>query len=172
MLIDEFLPSYEFVERHHIEVEARPDRVWSAVRGLDLGESLLTRGLFLVRGLPIGSLGLEGLVNYGFVLLGERTNQEILLGLIGRFWLPTGGIVRVDADQFQAFKEPGYGKAAWNFSLGGHNGETRLATETRIACTAPGARRLFRIYWTVVRPFSGVIRQEALRTIKRHAERD
>lgn len=170
MLIDEFLPSYEFVERHHIDVQAGPDRVWVAVRDLDLGKSLLTRGLFLMRGLPIASLSLDGLLDYGFVLLGERPSQEILLGLVGRFWLPTGGIVRIEASEFQTFDEPGYGKVAWNFALAEYGAGIEVSTETRIACTDESARRWFRIYWVVVRPFSGIIRTEALKAIKREAE--
>ena len=46
----------------------------------------------------------------------------------------------------------------------------RLVTETRIALTDEAARRAFRRYWLVVRPFSGLTRRLLLRAAKRAAE--
>jgi hypothetical protein len=50
-------------------------------------------------------------------------------------------------------------------------GAATVSTETRVLCTDPGSRRAFRRYWRIVRPFSGLIRIEMLRSIRREAER-
>ncbi|MEP7335602.1 MAG: hypothetical protein ABI717_07460, partial [Actinomycetota bacterium] len=63
------------------------------------------------------------------------------------------------------FAEPGYAKMAFNFRL-----EDRvLSTETRVLLTDERSRKLFRRYWIVIRPFSGLIRREWLRAIARRA---
>lgn len=105
------------------------------------------------------------------MLIGERPGEEIVLGLVGKFWRPTGVLRPVDAAGFRSLDEPGWAKAAWSFSLSDAGpGETRLATETRVHCTDSASRRRFRAYWLVVRPFSGLLRRDALRTIRRAAE--
>ena len=49
-------------------------------------------------------------------------------------------------------------------------GRTRLSTETRVSPTDERAARMFRRYWTVVRPGSDVIRLDVLRAVRRRAE--
>ena len=75
------------------------------------------------------------------------------------------------ADEFAAFDSAGYAKAVWNFSLVEDSPEvTRLATETRVRCLDKASRLRFRMYWAVIAPFSGLIRREALRMIRRSSE--
>lgn len=182
MLIDRFLPAGEVSARHEIEVRAPAERVWAATRSLDLAGSPVVRALFALRSLPgifsrrsaarrgLG-LDIEGLLRTGFVILAEAPGDEIVLGLVGRFWTPSGGIVRVDPAEFAGFDRPGYAVAAWNFTL--HcpaAGPVRLATETRVRLTDASSRRRFRAYWALVGPFSGLIRREMLRTIRNAAE--
>jgi hypothetical protein len=180
MLIDRFLPAPEVSSRHETEVRATRARTWAAARSLDVGGSPVVRALFALRSLPgifsrqgperraLGT-GMDGLLRNGFVILAEAPGDEIVLGLVGRFWTPAGGIVRIDPADFAGFDRPGYAVAAWNFTLRG-DGPVRLATETRVRCTDDAARRRFRAYWTLVGPFSGLIRKEMLRTLRRTAE--
>jgi hypothetical protein len=42
-------------------------------------------------------------------------------------------------------------------------------TETRVLASDADARRRFRAYWLVVRPWSGAVRREWLRAIERRA---
>ena len=49
-------------------------------------------------------------------------------------------------------------------------GTAVLSTETRVHVADPAARRKFRRYWFVVRPFSGVIRILLLRAARKRAE--
>jgi hypothetical protein len=47
---------------------------------------------------------------------------------------------------------------------------TGLSTETRIKCFGRGALWKFRIYWSLVGPFSGLIRKAILERVKTQAE--
>ncbi|HSO76103.1 MAG TPA: hypothetical protein VLU47_14815 [Blastocatellia bacterium] len=182
MLIDELLPKYDAVERHQIKILAPARIVYEAVRELDLRDSLVVRLLFRLREAPgffrskrrdtrLG-LTLRDLVASGFIVLGERDNEELVLGLVGRFWTASGSIERMDAGAFHSFATPGFAKAVWNFSLTEDQaGGTMLATETRVLCLDNTSRSRFKIYWTLIAPFSGLIRNEALRVVKRAAER-
>jgi hypothetical protein len=42
----------------------------------------------------------------GFVLLGERPERELALGVVGRFWTLEGERLTLDADGFAAFDRP------------------------------------------------------------------
>jgi hypothetical protein len=91
--------------------------------------------------------------------------------LVGRFWTPTGELQRLDHDGYLKFNQPGYAKAAWNFSLIERTDRsTFLETETRVYCTDEESRKRFRIYWFFIGGFSGVIRREILKAIKKKAE--
>ena len=178
MLIDELLPAYDVSEYHQIGIHAPLERVYDAVRALDLSCSRVIRWLFLLRELPAlwhsshrgdqrFDLTLDGLLRSGFILLGEKPPQELLLGLVGRFWTPSGDIQRLSVSEFRTFNRPGYAKAAWNFSLSEQeDGTTRLVTQTRVLCLDEASRRRLRLYWVFIRPFSGLIRREMLRSIK------
>ena len=167
MLIDEFLPSFDFSERHSIILNARSDKVYNSVRNLNFESSGLTKLLFKLRGLPVNATSLDGLRQMGFVLLGERLNNEIVLGIIGKFWTPSGCIQFLTQKDFFEFKTPGYAKAAWNFALSENSpAVTILSTETRILCLNKASLMHFRLYWFFVRPFSGIIRRAVLKSIK------
>ena len=181
-LLDREMPRWDVAEHHETVVRAPAERVWAAARTLDLGRSPVIRALFALRSLPglfagKGSRGralgvtMEGLLRSGFVLLDERENEEVVLGLVGRFWRPTGGLVRVTADELRAFDRPGYAVAAWSFALHPRpDGAVRLSTETRVRCTDDASRRSFKRYWALIGPFSGLTRVEMLRAIRRAAE--
>ena len=175
------MPACDVSEFHQTTVRAPIQRVYDAVRTADLGGSLIIRSLLRLRQLPAiftrGShtrnlhLNLAAIIKGGFVLLGENRPNEIALGLAGRFWTLSGGRRQLDVDEFRAFDRPGFAKAVWNFSLIEEGaGITRLATETRVRCFDESSRRRFRVYWAFIAPFSGLIRREALRTIRKEAE--
>src|SRR5687768_4176993 len=67
MLLDEFFPVYDVVERHQRDIHAPVERVYAAVRHFDLSRSAVIRWLFRLRGLPAASLRLDGLLHLGFV---------------------------------------------------------------------------------------------------------
>jgi hypothetical protein len=109
-----------------------------------------------------------------FVKVAEAPNEEVVMGLIGKFWKPAPPQVNLeDGQAFLRFDDPTYAKAAMNFRLAANgNGTMRLSTETRVRVPDPGSRRWFRLYWAVIGFFSGVIRADMLKRIKREAERN
>lgn len=170
MLIDEFLPKYDFVETHDIEIRASAEIVFGLMDEVDLCESPIIRWLFFLRGLPKGHLKLRDLKKSNFEILGIEKNKELLIGLAGKFWTLTGQMQKINAENFRAFDKKGFAKAVWNFSVDGSGNETRLTTETRVRCLDDASRRSFRFYWTFIQPFSGLIRNEMLKVIKKKAE--
>jgi len=180
-LIDQFLPDYDFSEFHEIQIQAPGEIVYKKVLDLDLNRSKIIRSLFKLRELPAlfsskkryeGRLGLtfEGLEKFGFILLGKNPSEEILFGLVGRFWMPSGGIRRLDVDGFRKFTEAGFAKTVWNFYFSEKENQTVLSTETRIACMDARSLRSFKMYWRFIRLFSGFIRKEILKVIQKEAE--
>ncbi len=182
MLLNEFLPVYDVHERHEIIVRVPVEQVYATLWDINFGASRLVRGLFFIRTLPLllrqgpqqavpDALTLNDFLKRGFILLGKQHNQEILLGVVGRFWALRGNIRRLQPSDFQHFSEAGYAKAAMNFYLVPEAGrKTRLITETRVVCLDEGSQRKFRLYWRCIRLFSGCIRRRMLYAIKRAVE--
>ena len=171
MLIDLFLPTYDIQARYQIDIRAPLERVYSAARYLDMSDSWIVRWLYRLRGLPKYKLTLDGMLKWGFVLLADKPAQEIVFGLIGRFWTRSAEIQSATADTFVEFQQEGYAKAAGNIAfISQDSGIIRVITETRVFCTDERSRRNIRLYWLLIGPFSGIIRKEWLRLIKKHAE--
>lgn len=169
------MPEFDVVEYHERAVAAPPGHVCAALRRVDLAGSLVVRVLFAARGLVRPgrrrSYTLEGLLGAGFTLLEEVPGREIVLGVTGRFWRPTGGVVRLSPEEFAAFAEPGWARAVWDFRVEPAARGSLLSTETRVRATDEAARRAFRRYWRVVGPFSALIRRRALALVAAEAER-
>ena len=170
MLLDEYLPEFDFEETHGITVNADASAVYAAINEVDFSESTIVRWLLRIRGMSGTNVRLDRLSEFNFARLAERVDKELLIGLAERFWTPFGDLQHVTADSFRSFNKPGYAKAVWNFSLEPSDSRTRLTTETRIRCLDANSRRSFGLYWTIVQPFSGWIRMEMLRMIKGRAE--
>lgn len=113
---------------------------------------------------------MKDLKSSGFEILGIEKNKEILLGLAGKFWTIRGAMQKVNADNFREFDKKGFAKAVWNFSVDGKGNETHLTTETRIRCLDDASRRSFGFYWTFIQPFSGLIRRDMQKIVKKKAE--
>ena len=69
----------------------------------------------------------------------------IALGLVGKFWRPVIPFVRVGADAFRDFAEPGYAKTVYQLSVRPQqDGRTLLSGLMRTATTDEHAKRWFR----------------------------
>jgi hypothetical protein len=179
MLIDEFLPIYDFTaKRYSIEIDAPIEEVYPIVRKLDLRQAYLTRFLLFVRSIPallqgrpaIG-LTLDDLGKMGFFLLGEAPPRELLIGFIGRIWTPGGDLQAVEPARFCAFSTPGYVKGVVSFTLTPiSEGRTCLETVSRVQGLCQESLRKARRYWFFIRPISGAVRLGMLRACKRQAE--
>jgi hypothetical protein len=171
--LEDFLPAYEFSERHSLAIDAPRARIDAAFREVSIADIPVARALWWVRrlGRPYGDptkpfVGgdLPG------VVLEDVPEEGVVLGLTGQFWkLLDGG--RDDArprtpEEFYAYERADACKAVIDFRVG----EKRLSTETRVHVADRSARRRFRRYWFVVRPFSGLIRILLLRAARARAE--
>jgi hypothetical protein len=171
MLIDEFMPKYDFKETHNIKIRAKAADVFRALNETDLCDSLVIRTLFFLRGLPTRKMKLSEMKKMRFETLGRNENEEVLLGLAGKFWKIKGELQRVNSSNFREFDTEGFAKATWNFSIDEKQGETCLTTETRIECLDEASRKSFGFYWNFIQPFSGIIRMEMLKAVKLNAEK-
>ncbi|QQS42880.1 MAG: hypothetical protein IPM63_08085 [Acidobacteriota bacterium] len=177
MLIDDYLPTYDVSNTYAVTVNDIASKVYPIVRKMDISDADVTMFLFQLRGIASKCGGgqefdLDSLLKMGFVILEEKTNHELVLGLIGKPWTPDGCLVDFNAEEFKDFDRPGYAKIAWNFSVkSAGTGICQLATETRIQCTDEESRWKFGIYWFFVSSLSGLTRKEILRVLKSQAEK-
>jgi len=174
MLVDEFMPVYDVSDAVATVVDSDLATSWSALMEVDLIEVGRKRPLVAVLGalriLPdIVSHLLHGelpprqpeqmrlrdlttipLDKGGWVLLGVREQDEIALGLIGKFWRPVIEFARVSsAAEFRAFAEPGFAKTIYALSVRALDPRrTLLSGVMRTSTTDDDARRWFRRYWT------------------------
>jgi hypothetical protein len=189
MLIDEYMPRFEVRERHGIIVRASPEETYRALWEADLAASRIVGLLLAMRAVPAAlARGLAGarelrsrglkpfslrrMGEHGFRILEERPGEEVVIGLEGRFWTPSGELATPGAEQFRsAPPAPGSARAAWNFHMERlPNGASSLRTETRVLCADQRARRRLLPYWYLIRPWSGMIREAMLREVRRVAE--
>ena len=178
MLIDSFAPNPDAVEIHFIEINASPEVVYRALWTTDLGGSLIIKFLLALRSLPKfiahprqplpqdRRVTLQTLIDAGFGVLAEQPGKEVVLGVSGKFWRPTGNLSPFNRADFDAALPAGLSRAVWNFHVEGVNDQTILSTETRVTCADARSRRKFRAYWFFVRPFSGLIRRIMLRRVR------
>ena len=173
--LDEFVPVWEFGERHARLIAAPIDRVDAAVRAVEPHEirgfqtlTWLRRGgrrmapgiLHAPRDLPLIDVAVRG----GFLVLADAPPREIVLGLIvvGGHRAPSP----LTPDGFKGLAGPGIAKAAINFRLepcGEH--DTLVTTETRVHATDSNSARRFAVYWRIIQPGSAFLRRMWLRAI-------
>jgi hypothetical protein len=177
-LIDEFLPKYDFCTAYEIGINAPAAVVYERLLVSDFYAAWVVRllmslrtGKRVSRNRPPRDLR-ERFTGTGFVILAEVPNEELVVGVAGRFWRPDGGrCLDLRASNFVGFSGPGCAKAVMNFRLRAESlHRTGLRTETRIKCCGWSAGWKFRIYWTLIAPFSGVIRRAILKQVKSEAE--
>jgi molybdenum cofactor cytidylyltransferase len=175
-LIDSLMPEYDVRASYETLVRAPTDVVYRAVLETDLSRSFISRALMMLRSLGRRGQGsrsfrLRDLPARGaFFALAENAPHEVVAGVLGRFWSLTGNTIEGDSASFQRPPAEGTAKAVWNFRVDATAGGTQLSTETRVLCADATSRRQFKRYWTVIGPFSGLIRLEALRLIRAQAQ--
>lgn len=170
--LDDFLPAYEFSERHWLAIDAPATRIDAAFREVSIADIPVARALWWIRrlGRPYGDTAkpfvggeLPG------VVLEDVPDSGIVLGLTGQFWRVLGGqrdpAQPTTAEEFLAYNRPDTCKAVVDFRVG----DRSLSTETRVHVADPASRRTFHRYWFVVRPFSGLIRILLLRAARKGA---
>jgi hypothetical protein len=187
LLMDQFLPRYDFAVVHADVFRAPPAECYGAASELDLFQAPLVRTLLDIRGLPqrvVGTLRRRGktttiatsrrtfrfrdMVGLGWILLGETPGAEMVLGQVSRPWKAVAASTEAPTtpEQFTSFDEPGFAKIAASLRIDPFGNDSSILTmETRVAITDDASRRRFRRYWLLVGPFSSLIRRMALRLL-------
>ena len=181
-LLTDLLPAFQFSERHDILVDCNAARVLDIVQDYEPPEDRLMSLMMRAREIPgqwlfklglLDSPTLPGFSFSDFIPLGREGDQEIVAGLVGRFWRLDFGLVPVaDAEAFMAFQTPGCAKLVVGFTAQPENMATRLVTETRVYCPDFYSWIRFAPYWGMIHLVSGWMRHRTLKAIKVLAERN
>jgi hypothetical protein len=182
VLIDGFMPRYDVVERHAIEVAGSPLAAYDALLRVDLSASGIVRVLEAIRTFPAAVAAWRGgatrrpreartladIESGGFVRLAAVPGSEIVWGIEGRFWALDGGRCSPPVAAFTtSAPQPGTARGVWNFAFHAIDPtRTLVSTETRVLCADAHARRRFMPYWFLIRPGSGLIRRAMLRQLR------
>ncbi len=138
--LDRHFPRFDVSEAHQVTLDIHPEEAIDRALGLPVTPDWIVRALFRLRGLGSPHLSIEDFATQKLGLrIVERTATTVVAA--GR---PRGQRVAIS---FEATPGPG--------------GGSLLHTETRVADVGLG----FRLYWLIVRPFSGLIRRRWLRAM-------
>jgi hypothetical protein len=178
-LMDKFLPSYQFSERHRATVRCGPGELLDVIQNFQPKDGFSEIAMF-VRQLPARLMHWAAPTRIprpspftvaSFIPLARDGDREIIAGLIGKFWRPDFGLVVVKGpSEFLACTPPKTAKLVIGFAAEQLGEVTLLTTETRVYCPDRYSRIMFIPYWLIIRPVSGLLRRRSLGTISRIAE--
>jgi hypothetical protein len=193
LLLDQFLPRYDFAVAHAEVLRVPPAECLQAASEVDLFRAPLVRALLDFRALPQrladslrrrsgaaapaasrATFRLKDMVNIGWILLGETPGSEMVLGQVSRPWKATATSTDppMTSQRFVSFDSPGFAKIATSLRVDPYGGRSCVLTmETRVAVTDDASRLRFRRYWLLVGPFSDLIRRTTIRRLARDLRR-
>lgn len=181
--LDAFMPRWQFSEHHEAHVDAPPERVYEAIRGVRADEIALFRLLTWIR--RGGRKSPEGILNpgtdkplldvamsSGFIELAEDAPRELVIGTVVVAPRRTRHTrAELTPAVFRTTLPSGFAIAAMNFRITPDGNRSRVSTETRVYANDATSRRKFKRYWRVIYPGSALIRVMWLRAIIRRAEK-
>jgi hypothetical protein len=180
LTLDQFMPAYDIVERHHIRVHAPAETTFATATDLDLMQSPISRAIFKGRELILGSepdtvSRPRGLLAFtksiGWGVLAENPSRQIVMGAVTQPWQANVVFQPLPPSDFLEFDRPGFVKIAWTLRVEPVSAnESIFLTETRAIATDASARRKFRRYWALLSPGIIVIRWAMLEPLKIEAE--
>jgi hypothetical protein len=181
--LDEWMPAWQFDERHEIHVNAPPDKAFAAIRAVRANEILFFQTLTAIR--RCGQPGPESIMNAPeekplldvatqttFVYLADEAPRELVVGTVVAAPRGIHAPAKLTPEIFRKTLPPGVALATMNFLVtpDNHGGST-ISSVTRVyGNNAPIVRR-FAVYWRIIHPGSDIIRRMWLRAIKRRAEK-
>lgn len=179
-LMEIYLPSYQFSEHHQTEMRCAPGELLDIIQNFQLPDDGISVATMFLRQLPARLMHWaapsrvarpSSFTIASFTPLARNGDKEIVAGLIARFWRPDFGLVVVNSpSEFLACNPPKTAKLVIGFVAEQRGDITLLTTETRVYCPDRYALMMFRPYWLIIRPVSGVLRRRALGTIRRIVE--
>ncbi len=180
-LLDRFMPAYDIVERHHVQVAAGADITFAAACEQDLMALPVVRAIFRGRDVLLGSEPdttthprglLAWTTSIGWGVLAEVPGREVVMGAVTQPWKANVVFRGLPPAEFAAFNEPDYVKIAWTLRADPIDTDTSIfRTETRAVATDAAARGKFRPYWSFLSPGIILIRWASLLPLKAEAER-
>jgi hypothetical protein len=180
MSLHDVIPNPQYRLCHSRAIGAPPSVVWDELHRVTMSALPLGWALEAMRLLPARLSGRkhQPLAASSFldvtpipVLFSQRPHVVISAGL-SQAWRLLGGSTppHLDAAALRAWSKAGWIKVGMEFRFESIPAGTLLSTETRVLATDASTRRAFAAYWFVVRPGSGAIRREVLRTVAHRAE--
>src|SRR5882672_2751439 len=121
------MPAYDVKAAYSIDIAATPQRVWEELLHADFTNMPIARRLMKLRSLgrrkpasgaprTLATMGSDRAG--GFHEISRVPEQEIVLAIVGKFWLPHAPVLRDwKPEEFPALAPHGSAKAAWNFYL-------------------------------------------------------
>jgi hypothetical protein len=144
--LDTVLPEYEVWERHSVALPLTPEQALAVALAAPAAPDPIVCTLLRLRGLGVPRGSLEEFATTPPFRELARSATEFVAGLNPR------GL-----------------RIAFDFRAEPRLDGSLLTTETRVHALTPRARRLFRLYWLAIGPFSALIRRRWLKAIVRAA---
>jgi hypothetical protein len=179
--LDQFMPRWQFDERHSVHVDAPPDRTYAAIRAVRAKDIKLFLLLTKIR--RGGRPGPESILNApeekplldvatqsGFIYLANDAPREVVVGTAVIVPRPRSGRP-LTPEVFHRQLPPGFALAAMNFLVAPDGKGSLVTTDTRVYANSARAANRFKIYWRFIHPGSDIIRRMWLRAVKQRAER-
>ena len=180
--LDEWMPVWQFNERHQIQVNAAPDKVFEAIHAVRADEIFLFRTLIALR--QCGQPGPESIMNAPetkplldvatqttFAYLTDEAPREIVVGTVINWPSHASRPGKVSPEVFRKELPSGVVLATMNYLINPDANGSTVSTETRVYGNNAASVGHFAVYWRLIHPGSDIIRRNWLRAIKRRAER-
>lgn len=165
--IAQCMPEFSMRDVHRIAVQAEPELAYQRVRAVDLDEVQMVRRLRRWQTLPgrvrawwqgrrkfgPATARIDDIVRSveGVRLLADGLGHELVLGAVGKFWLPGRQLQLVTPSAFRSFAEPGFGKLALSLRVTPRSfGGSWITVELRASATDPAAESHMRRAWCVI----------------------
>ena len=180
--LDEWMPKWQFDERHEIHINAPPEKVFEAIHSVRADEIFLFRTLVAIRrccrpgpesimNAPENKPLLDVATQTTFIYLADDAPREIAVGTVISAPNDIPKPAKLTPEIFRKTLPPGVVLATMNYLVKpDSNGGSTVSTETRIYGNNADSVQRFAVYWRVIHPGSEIIRRTWLRAIKRRAE--
>ncbi len=179
-LMDKFLPSYQFSERHQVMVRAAPGELLDIIQNFQPPNDRFGETAMLLRQLPARLMHLlapsrtprpSAVTRANFIPLARDGDREMVGGLSGNSGVRISGWSSsrtLPASCFAILRK--HAKLVIGFAAEQSGEVTLLATETRVYCPDRYSLMMFFPYWLIIRPVSGLLRRRFLGSVRRRAE--
>ena len=182
-VLEHYLPHFDAVLRHAVVIPTPPDDAYASLLGFDFAQMCepVGRAIEDMRDLPrfIADLAHRGrrlphdarfiladAPRSGLLRLSEDPRRHLVLGAVGRLWKPRFELLQLTREEFLAFREAKYVKAAFGFVVRPYGkGRAMLRHESRFLATDDSARTHFRRAWEVAEPFAAFFMGRALKAL-------